>query len=122
MLRRLIPGLSLLALSACVVPPQVVYVPQAPIVACDTRFNVVNQSNRTVERLYFSSSALNSWGEDQLGQGVLPPGRSAFYQPVTAGAHDFRIVWANGRDAEIRGVDVCVASRITITNSGLRAG
>lgn len=35
--------------------------------------------------------------------------------------HDFRIVWENGRSSELRNVDVCRVSRVSITNAGLRA-
>ncbi|SHJ50857.1 hypothetical protein SAMN02745194_02717 [Roseomonas rosea] len=122
MLRRLFPCVALLALGGCVQPePQVVYVQAAPRVGCDTRFNVVNQSSYTVEQLYFSSSSLGSWGNDQLGRNVLPPGRATSYQAANQGAYDFRVVWGNGRAAELRGINVCVASTITITNSGLKA-
>lgn len=126
MQRRLLPCLGLLALSGCVPPPpQFVYAQPAQVVyaqpRCDTSFTVVNRSSRTVERLFFSSSETGSWGNDQLGQNVLPPGRSSSYRAAMSGGYDFRVVWQNGRTEEIRNVDVCVASTITITNSGLRA-
>ncbi len=89
--------------------------------ACDTSFQVVNNSGATVERLYFSHSTQGGWGADQLGQNVLPPGRATSYRAANAGNYDFRVVWTNGRAAELRGIDVCRASRITVTNSGLTA-
>ena len=64
------------SLAACA--PQTVYVPQpVPVapVACDTRFQVVNNSSRTVLTLQYSHASRNDWGVDQLGQNVLPPGR-----------------------------------------------
>lgn len=82
---------------------------------------MVNNSGATVERLYFSHSSLGSWGNDQLGQSVLPPGRQVSYRAANTGNYDFRVVWTNGRAAEIRGVNVCRASRITVTNGGLLA-
>lgn len=114
------------AVSACA--PQTVYVPQpvavapAPVVrGCDTRFQVVNNSSMTVMQLFFSHASLANWGADQLGQSVLPPGRVVNYAANNAGAYDFRIVWQNGRAAELRRVDICRASRIVVTNSGLYA-
>jgi hypothetical protein len=112
-----------LALGACTPqqPQQVVVVQQPVAQACDTSFVVVNNSGATVERLYFSHSSLGAWGADQLGQSVLPPGRQVSYRAANTGNYDFRVVWANGRAAEIRGVNVCRASRITVTNGGLLA-
>lgn len=112
------------AVSACA--PQTVYVPQptyvAPApVACDTRFRVVNNSSLTVMQLFFSHASISNWGVDQLGSNVLPPGRFVNYSANNAGQYDFRIVWQNGRAAELRRVDICRASRIVVTNSGLYA-
>ena len=128
--RRLLAVFALfgaVALSACA--PQTVYVPQPVAVAqprvvapvCDTRFQVVNNSSMTVFQLYFSHSSLAGWGVDQLGQNVLPPGRFVNYTANNPGNYDFRVVWQNGRAAELRRVDICRASRIVITNQGLFA-
>lgn len=112
------------AVAACA--PQTVYVPQPgyvapPAVACDTRFQVVNNSSMTVMQLFFSHASINTWGADQLGANVLPPGRVWSYRANNAGEYDFRIVWSNGRAAELRRVNICVASRIIVTNSGMYA-
>jgi hypothetical protein len=112
------------AVSACA--PQTVYIPQpvapAPaMVGCDTRFQVVNNSGLTVMQLFFSHASRNDWGVDQLGQNVLPPGRVWNYTAANAGAYDFRVVYQNGRAAELRRVDICRASRIVVTNQGLYA-
>lgn len=119
MLRRLLPA-ALLGLAACVPPQQMMMTPQQ-VSGCDTSFRVVNQSSGTVERLYFSHASLGSWGNDQLGQNVLPPGRSASYRAANAGYYDFRVVWQNGRSSELRGINVCQASTIMVTNRGLSA-
>ncbi|MGK7864380.1 hypothetical protein [Falsiroseomonas sp. E2-1-a4] len=113
-------GAMALALSACVQEPQrtVVVVPSQ---SCNTAFRVVNASSRTVERLYFSHSSINGWGNDQLGSSVLQPGRQVSYRAANTGNYDFRVIWNNGQAAELRRINVCAASRITVTNSGLRA-
>ena len=126
MVRRLALGslaAAALMLGACTPqqPQQVVVVQQPVTQACDTSFVVVNNSSVTVERLYFSHSSLGAWGADQLGQSVLPPGRNVSYRAANAGNYDFRVVWTNGRAAEVRGVNICRASRITVTNGGLLA-
>jgi hypothetical protein len=114
------------AVSACA--PQTVYIPQPAYIApppvvqsCDTRFQVVNNSGLTVMQLFFSHASRNDWGVDQLGQNVLPPGRAWNFTAANAGAYDFRVVYANGRAAELRRVDICRASRIVVTNQGLFA-
>lgn len=124
MLRRALFALPLLGVAACVPPPPQGYVQQGYVQqggGCDTSFRVVNNSTMTVERLFFSHSSMGNWGADQLGQNVLPPGRFANYRAANVGAYDFRVVWANGRAAELRGVDICRASTITVLNGGLRA-
>ncbi len=121
--RHWMPLLGLVALvGACAPPPpQVVVVPQQQVPVCDTSFRVVNSSSATVERLYFSHSSQGAWGADQLGTSVLPPGRTVSYRAANTGAYDFRVVWTNGRAAELRRVNVCAASQITVTNRGLIA-
>jgi len=89
--------------------------------ACDTSFVVVNQSSLTVAQLFFGSSARTTWDADMLGSNVLPPGRQVPYRARNPGNYDFRVVWQNGRAAELRGVNICRASQIIVTNNGLRA-
>jgi hypothetical protein len=113
-------GFAALGLAACQ-PQSVQQVVSVPSQVCDTSFRVVNQSSGTVSQLYFSHSSLSSFGPDQLGQSVLPPGRSASYRAANAGNYDFRVVWNNGRRAELMGVNICRASQITVTDRGLVA-
>ncbi|MGG5820065.1 hypothetical protein [Falsiroseomonas sp. HW251] len=112
-------GLAALALGACT--PQAQNVVVVPSQACDTSFRVANNSTMTVNQLFFSHSSLAGWGTDQLGNSVLPPGRFVNYRAANTGNYDFRVVWSNGQAAEIRGVNVCRASQITVTNRGLTA-
>lgn len=123
-------ALGSLGLAGCVAPQPIVgqgaqfvqpVVQQVPRRACDTRFTVVNRSGLTVRELYFSSSRLANFGADQLGQRVLQPGQSVNYVAANPSGYDFRVVWVNGRRADLMGVDVCQASRITVTNRGLVA-
>lgn len=107
------------------VPPQQMMQPvsvtpsRGPV--CDTSFRIVNNSSRAVAQLFFSHSSINAWGNDQLGSAVLPPGRTMNYRAANPGAYDFRVVWAGGGTAELRRVNVCTATEITVTNAGLRA-
>ena len=119
--RRLLAALPLLALAAAGCTPQPTTVVAVPVQSCNTAFRVVNASSRTVMQLYFSHSSLANWGADQLGANVLAPGRYANYVAANPGAYDFRITWAGGGSAEIRRVNVCRASEIRVTNSGIVA-
>ncbi len=112
MFRRIMLALPLLAATAA-----------APAFAqgCDTRFSIANQSSAVVEQFYFGPSSNPNWGADQLGRNVLPQGRSLNYQAARGGMYDFKVIWSNGRTAEIRQVDICRASRITVTDRGLIA-
>lgn len=112
------------ALAGCVMPPQQVVVPQqvvAPQAVCDTRFQVVNQSGATVREFYFSHSSLSSFGVDQLGQNVLQPGQAMTFVANNPGNYDFRAVFMNGARRDLYRVNICAASRITVTGGGLIA-
>lgn len=104
-----------------VAPVQQQVMPFRPAPGCDTRFRIANQSGLTVRELYFSPTAVNAWGRDQLGSSMLPPGRFVNYQANNATRYDFRVIWVNGRAAELRGVNVCAARQVTIRNAGLSA-
>jgi hypothetical protein len=124
MRRRVLPavllGVTSLVLAACTEDSRQSAV-VVPSQACNTAFRVVNNSSATVHSLQFSSSGRSSWGVDQLGNAVLPPGRFVNYRAAQAGNYDFRIVWTNGRAAELRQVNICRASQITVTDRGLIA-
>ncbi|WP_237216166.1 hypothetical protein [Falsiroseomonas oryziterrae] len=114
-------GLLALPLAACQQDPRSTVVAVPVQAVCDTSFRVSNQSSATVAQLYFSHSSQRGWGADQLGASVLPPGRFVSYRAANTGNYDFRVVWTNGQAAELRGVNVCRASQITVTNRGLVA-
>lgn len=88
---------------------------------CDTSFTLVNQSGVTVQEFYFGSSAQQNWGVDQLGQNVLPNGRSMNFRARAAGSNDFRVIWANGERADLMAVDICATSQIIATPTGISA-
>lgn len=88
---------------------------------CDTSFTMVNQSGTTIQEFYFGSSAQRSWGVDQLGQNVLPNGRSMRFSTRNPGANDFKVVWAGGATAELMRIDICATSQIVATPQGITA-
>jgi hypothetical protein len=112
MLRRLAIAAALMAAAA------------APAMAqgCDTRFTFRNTSSVTVNEFYFGPSSQSNWGRDRLGENVLAPGRSITYEPGgRGGAYDFKVVWANGDNAELMRVNICEASEIIATQRGITA-
>jgi hypothetical protein len=115
-----IAGLAALTLAACQEEPRRSAV-VVPTQACNTAFRVANNSSGTVGQLFFSHSSRSGWGADQLGRSVLPPGRHVNYRAANTGAYDFRVVWTNGRRADLMGVNVCRASQITVTDRGIFA-
>jgi len=88
--------------------------------ACDTTIRVVNRSPGAVYSLYISHSSRQGWGQDRLGQNQIPPGGAMSFRPPAPGPTDFRVVFSNGSATELRRVDVCRASEITVTSRGLR--
>ncbi len=88
---------------------------------CDTRFNFHNRSNSTVMEFYFDSSRNPRWTRDELGSGVLPAGQSRRFSAVHSGNYDFRAVLQGGRAVELRQVNICQITDVTLTNNGLTA-
>ncbi len=43
---------------------------------CNTSVRFLNQTNRTVQQLYYNPSSNSNWGPDRLGANVMRPGRS----------------------------------------------
>jgi len=75
----------------------------------DPSFQFVNRTGVQVNELYVSLSSDGSWGRDRLGQSVLPPG-NAFWVSLPQGrvcTVDIRVVYADGRATERRGVETC---------------
>ncbi|MES2711074.1 MAG: hypothetical protein V4653_05790 [Pseudomonadota bacterium] len=89
--------------------------------SCDTSFNVVNNSGRTIMEIYFSPARQNNWGADRLGADVLAAGASKAFRPSPGGAYDFRMVFDGGAPVERRNVDICAVSTITVTATGINA-
>lgn len=75
---------------------------------------LVNDGNRAIRELYASPSSDNDWGEDRLGRDTVPPGgRATIRLPAGGCAYDLRVVWANGRAEERRGLNLCDSAEIS---------
>lgn len=90
--------------------------------SCDTSFVLLNTSQVVVQEFFFNQANNPSWGRDRLGDGVLNPGAQMSFRPIgNATRYDFRVVWANGENAEMRNVNVCSTSQIVATQRGIEA-
>lgn len=88
---------------------------------CDTRFEFHNRSSNTVMEFYFDASGNPNWTRDELGDGVLPAGQGRQFRAAYTGNYDFRAVLDNGRAVELRQVNICTTSVVTLTDNGLTA-
>ena len=92
--------------------------------ANDRRVEVQNRSDQAIHYLYASPVTTNSWEEDLLGRGTIAVGASVtanIDNGTTECNYDFKVVMANGREHITRRVNVCVVSRLVVTNSGAAA-
>ncbi|WP_245906252.1 hypothetical protein [Teichococcus aestuarii] len=77
-------------------------------------FALVNDGSRAIRELYASPTSSNDWGEDRLGRDTVPPGgRMTIRLPEGACAYDLRVVWANGRAEERRGLNLCETDELS---------
>jgi hypothetical protein len=74
----------------------------------DPTFRINNRSGVTINEVYVSSAARSDWGRDHLGQNVMHHGQSLVIRlPQGECVNDIRLVFANGRSLERRGVNTC---------------
>jgi hypothetical protein len=90
--------------------------------SCDTSFVLMNTSRVVVQEFYFNPARNPEWGRDRLGDGVVNPGGQMAFRPTgNATRYDFRVVWSNGENAELRNVDICSTAQIVATQRGIEA-
>lgn len=83
------------------------------------RFWFVNNSPEQINQLFVSSSRVQDWGPDVLGQGVLPSGQRVFVTPAFADCVlDIRAVYASGRQETRMQVNACNLTQIAFGGSG----
>ena len=76
----------------------------------DPSFNLVNRSSRVIYEAYASPSSDSNWGQDRLGQNIVPAGRNFVIRlPQGECIYDLRVVYdrQGGPPEERRNVNLC---------------
>ena len=87
---------------------------------CDTRFQIVNQTDQAVREIYIDASSNPQWTVDRLGAEVLQPGMVFNVTGADPILQDIKVVMMNGAEDELRQVDLCHISRVLVTSNGLK--
>lgn len=84
-----------------------------------------NHGPLAVEQLYLMPDGAPvgapGWGDDLLGADQLAAGAERPLPLPGPGRLALRAVWADGRAAELRGIDGCRTRTVTVSAAGLRA-
>ena len=102
-------------LTGCTAPPS------GRAVGCDGRIQLRNAAPLAVEQLYVTPAGPSNWGLDLLAGATLAPG-GVHAVPARPGLNAARVVFVNGRAAEMAGLDVCATPSLTVLPNGLQAG
>ena len=86
--------------------------------------NIVNRSGVTIREFYMTDVDTRGWGDDRLGQEVVEPGDSLRVVPTPRQRargycqFDMKVVFANDRTVERRGVNLCSTTNLVCTSTG----
>jgi len=89
-------------------------------IGCSGQVRLQNVGSVVVEQAYLSQGGSADWGRDLLAPGTLPPGAEKVLQAVP-GRTAVRLVFANGRAAEMSAMDVCATPNLRIQPTALQA-
>ncbi len=92
----------------------------AATLGCSGEVRLRNIGPMAVEQAYFSPAGPGNWGRDLLAPGTIPPGGDLLVT-ATPGRNAVRIVFANGRAAEMPAMDVCTTPTLSIAPTELIA-
>jgi hypothetical protein len=85
----------------------------------DRYVDVVNNSHVAVTSFYASNVGSDSWQEDILGTGVLPPGQHVRINLDDGTSYcrfDLKTRFADGTSVIRRNVDICSVTKYTLTD------
>ena len=69
-----------------------------------------NDSSWAINELYFSRSAANTWGRDQLGHKTVRTGDAFTLNEIPCGTYDVKLVDEEGDQCDIDRVQLCAES------------
>ena len=85
-------------------------IPAAQAQTGDPSFNIVNRSSRVIYEAYASPASDSNWGQDRLGQNIIPAGRNFVIRlPQGECIYDVRVVYdrQGGPSEERRNINLC---------------
>ena len=80
-------------------------------------FQLVNRTGYTIDEVYVSAAAQNTWGDDLMGEDSLEDRQVlnvTFPRGADACSFDIKVVYDDAETAEFRGVNLCRVSRVTL--------
>jgi hypothetical protein len=75
--------------------------------AANPSFNLVNHGRAPMREVYVSSARETHWGQQRLPQPMQPGQHLEVRLPANDCVNDVRVVWADGRIEDRRGVNTC---------------
>lgn len=79
-----------------------------------------NASSLAIEQAYGGDGTPGGWGAELIGASPLPPGAARALR-LPGGTRALRMVWVNGRAAELGAIEGCAFASVTLTDTALRA-
>jgi hypothetical protein len=121
-MKRLLPLLLLAACAGPQAPAPAGPRAAAPREGCTGQIFLRNASGQAIEQIY--AGRPGDWGSELMPQGTLPPGAQGAFRlgvPPAGQRTGFRVVFVNGRAAELNGVDICETPAVTVLPDAMRA-
>ncbi|MCW3477255.1 hypothetical protein [Limobrevibacterium gyesilva] len=119
--RLCVPTVLMALLLACGTAAAAPPAPATPPVGQNSSFNLVNRSNAAIRELFVTAAGNANWGQNRLdgktaGATSIAPGASfAVRRRIdTNCVFDLRVVFADGRSEEKRGVNTCAVEDVVI--------
>ena len=78
---------------------------------------MINRTGYQIDQIYIGPSSSPNWGPDLLGRNVLANGRNfdvRFPQRSNECLWDIKVVYNDGDQSELRQVNLCQVSRVTM--------
>lgn len=100
-------------------------IPAAQAQTGDPSFNLVNRSSRVIYEAYASPASDSNWGQDRLGQNVVPAGRNFVMRlPQGECIYDIRVVYdrQGGPAEERRNINLCNLNEVVFDGRPQQGG